>query len=64
MATETEQLLENALKTLLEQQATALTTLSARLDNLERENQEIRTQYKQISEQLATLTSSINILNR
>lgn len=64
MATEIEMMLENTLKTLLEQQERERNALFQELQSLREENALIIRQYNEISKQLESLTSSINILNR
>ncbi|MBN7152329.1 hypothetical protein ETG59_17605 [Proteus mirabilis] len=59
--TETEQLLENALNTLLQQQETVISNLSQRVGELEIQNSQLAMQYREISQQLTTL---IGLLNR
>ncbi|GAA0354886.1 hypothetical protein [Providencia rustigianii] len=58
--TETEQLLENALTTLLQQQETVISNLSQRVGELETQNSQLAMQYREISQQLATLTGLLN----
>jgi len=58
--TETEQLLENALNTLLQQQETVISNLSQRVGELETQNSQLAMQYREISQQLATLTGLLN----
>lgn len=58
--TETEQLLENALNTLLQQQETVISNLSQRVGELETQNSQLAMQYREISQQLATLTELLN----
>ena len=58
--TETEQLLENALNTLLQQQETVISNLSQRVGELETQNSQLAMQYREISQQLATLTRLLN----
>ena len=58
--TETEQLLENALNTLLQQQETVISNLSQRVGKLETQNSQLAMQYREISQQLATLTELLN----
>ena len=58
--TETEQLLENALSTLLQQQETVISNLSQRVGELETQNSQLAMQYREISQQLATLTELLN----
>ncbi|EPU4437853.1 hypothetical protein [Morganella morganii] len=58
--TETEQLLENALNTLLQQQEIVISNLSQRVGELETQNSQLAMQYREISQQLATLTGLLN----
>lgn len=58
--TETEQLLENALNTLLQQQEIVISNLSQRVGELETQNSHLAMQYREISQQLATLTRLLN----
>ncbi|WP_425299749.1 hypothetical protein [Providencia rettgeri] len=58
--TETEQLLENALNTLLQQQEAVISNLSQRVGELETQNSQLAMQYREISQQLATLTELLN----
>ncbi|TBM07555.1 hypothetical protein EYY93_00135 [Hafnia paralvei] len=58
--TETEQLLENALNTLLQQQETVISNLSQRVGELETQNSQLAMQYREISQQLVTLTELLN----
>ena len=58
--TETEQLLENALNTLLQQQEIVISNLSQRVGELETQNSQLAMQYREISQQLATLTKLLN----
>ncbi|GAA0354831.1 hypothetical protein AYY16_19340 [Morganella psychrotolerans] len=58
--TETEQLLENALSTLLQQQEIVISNLSQRVGELETQNSQLAMQYREISQQLATLTELLN----
>lgn len=58
--TETEQLLENALNTLLQQQEIVISNLSQRVGELETQNSQLAMQYREISQQLATLTRLLN----
>ena len=64
MTTEIEVMLENTLKTLLEQQEKERKALSQGLQSLREENSLIIQQYHEISEQLTTLQSLINSLKR
>ncbi|AXQ73383.1 hypothetical protein AWY89_10520 [Pasteurella multocida subsp. multocida] len=64
MATEIEVMLENTLKTLLEQQEIERKVLSKELQSLRAENALIIQQYNEISTQLATLQNLINNLKR
>lgn len=64
MATEIEVMLENTLKTLLEQQENERRALSRELESLRAENALIQQQYSEISTQLATLQTLINSLKR
>ena len=64
MASEIEILLENTLKTLLEQQESERRALSAELESLRKENALIQQQYSEISTQLATLQTLINGLKK
>lgn len=64
MTTEIEVMLENTLKTLLEQQEKERKVLSQELQSLREENALIIQQYHEISEQLTTLQSLINSLKR
>ncbi|WP_440590213.1 hypothetical protein [Providencia huaxiensis] len=58
--TETEQLLESALNTLLQQQEIVISNLSQRVGELETQNSQLAMQYREISQQLATLTELLN----
>lgn len=58
--TETEQLLESALNTLLQQQETIISNLSQRVGELETQNSQLAMQYREISQQLVTLTELLN----
>lgn len=58
--TETEQLLENALNTLLQQQEIVISNLSQRVGELETQNCQLAMQYREISQRLATLTGLLN----
>lgn len=58
--TETEQLLENALNTLLQQQETIISNLSQRVGELETQNTQLAMQYREIGQQLVTLTELLN----
>lgn len=58
--TETEQLLESALNTLLQQQENVISNLSQRVGDLETQNSQLAMQYREISQQLATLTELLN----
>ena len=58
--TEKEQLLEIALNTLLQQQETVISNLSQRIGELETQNSQLAMQYREISQQLATLTGLLN----
>jgi RecA/RadA recombinase len=57
---ETEQLLENALSTLLQQQEIVISNLSQRVGELETQNSQLAMQYREISQQLVTLTGLLN----
>ena len=58
--TETEQLLENALSTLLQQQEIVISNVSQRVGELETQNSQLAMQYREIRQQLATLTELLN----
>lgn len=58
--TETEQLLESTLNTLLQQQETVISNLSQRVGELEIQNSQLAMQYREISQQLVTLTELLN----
>ncbi|WP_404852724.1 hypothetical protein [Escherichia coli] len=58
--TETEQLLENALNTLLQQQENVISNLSQRVGELETQNSQLAMQYREISQQLTILTGLLN----
>ncbi|ASV34623.1 hypothetical protein CJJ18_11725 (plasmid) [Candidatus Williamhamiltonella defendens] len=57
---ETEQLLENALSTLLQQQETVISKLSQRIEHLEDQNCLLAEQYREISKNLINLTGLLN----